>query len=171
MNMENTDESSQEFLEIDENLELLELEEDFDDGPSEIFLLIRIAETLYAIQSSFIKEILHKPNFDILPFAPSYISGILNRHGEPIALLDPNVLLDHEKQNKNIAIIIDSKEKYGFIVSEVKAFVRMKLSEISYDTMFASQFFLFSFLHEDKKISVINPQAFLDYLQKDLQNF
>lgn len=154
--------SEDELLELDESL----VEEEF----IEIFLIIKISNAVYALQYSHIKEILHNPKLDVLPFVPSYIAGVINRHGEPIVLFDPNILFGYEKQVHTITIIIENEETFGLIVSEIQSFERVKLSELSYDSMFVSQFYSYSIFLDGKEVRVINPHAFLEYLSKDLLN-
>lgn len=160
-----------EDIEDIEDLEELEIVEIVEEEPAESFLLVKIAHFLYALESSQIKEILHKTKVDSLPFMPSYISGIINRHGEPFVLFDPHILFGNEKQDKKISIIIDSTENYGIKVTEIIEFVSVKSSDFSYDSMFLSEFYSFSIHINDSKIDVLNPKAFLEYLKKDLKNY
>ena len=160
----------QEQKTLEDDAEIIDLEKIDAEEAQEVFLIVKIAHTLYAFQSASVKEILYNPRIDPLPFMPPYIAGLINRHGEPFVLFNPHVLLENENTVKNIVIIIDSEEKFGIQVSGVETFFLGKISELTYDSMFRSSFFSFSIPFNEHEISVINPFSFLELLNKEIKN-
>ncbi len=167
---QNSSEIDQVNERFSENEKLLSLEEESIEESVEIFLIFKVADDFYALQSSTIKEIIHKPVIDVLPFLPPYILGLTNRQGEPYILFDLSVIFGNETQEKNATIIIDSEEMFGIQVSQIHSFVRIKVSSLKYDSMFRSSFFSFSIPFNEHEISVINPFSFLELLNKEIKN-
>ena len=155
---------------LEEDVEIIGLEEVDAEEAEEVFVIIKIAHTLYAFQSESVKEILYNPRIDPLPFMQPYITGLINRHGEPLVLFNPHILLENENTVKNIVIVIDSEEQFGIQVSEVVTFSSVKIADLTYDSMFASPFFSFSIPFDGHEVSVINPFSFLELLDKEIKN-
>jgi purine-binding chemotaxis protein CheW len=101
---------------------------------------------------------------------PPYITGLINRYGEPLVLFNSHILFESENTVKNIVIVIDSEEQFGIQVSEVVTFSSVKISELRYDSMFISPFFSFSIPFNGYEVSVINPFSFLELLDKEIKN-
>lgn len=65
------------------------------------WLVFMMNGSKFAIQSSQVQEIIRDVSVYSLPFVPRYIEGVMNRRGEPYTVIDPLVLLDIAKQEKN----------------------------------------------------------------------
>jgi purine-binding chemotaxis protein CheW len=56
-------------------------------------LLFRLAGETYAIESRFVREVLHVPALTPLPGAPPVVSGVTNLRGEILVVMDPGQAL------------------------------------------------------------------------------
>lgn len=95
------------------------------------FLLFRCGETEYAIASSLVREIVSQLPVYPVPFVPPWVRGLLNRHGEPFVVLDPEVLFGRDPLKGTTALLLSvPKDQVSFRISDVCEFVTLFESEV-----------------------------------------
>ncbi|HEV2523660.1 MAG TPA: chemotaxis protein CheW, partial [Gammaproteobacteria bacterium] len=112
LNQENTDQISAEYLcFIVENIE-------------------------YAFNMKDVKEVCVWPKYAKVPFAPSFIRGIINLRGKIIPVVDPRVLFELNPQEhnfNNVIIILQIKSKEGNRYIGVTVDSITKMNTVRYD--------------------------------------
>lgn len=71
------------------------------------WLIFSMHEKLYAIVASSVKEILRNLELYPLPFLPNYFSGVVNRHGDPYAVVDGSLIIGEEKQDSALYAVLN----------------------------------------------------------------
>ena len=64
--------------------------------PGASFLVFSIKKKRYAINTSFVKEIMHSAKIHPLPFVPPYIEGVVNCRGTPYTVVNSPLLEGEE---------------------------------------------------------------------------
>ena len=126
----------------------------------------------YAVSAAFIREITISNDVFFLPFVPQYLCGLLNRHGEPHAVIDLGVIADGEKTEGSKFMIMDAEDdKIAFIVSDIQG-----ISNIS-DELFNSltgdeekqNFFSGSVSYKGDDILIIEPERIIQQVRTALK--
>ncbi len=80
------------------------------------WLIFKLNETLYTINSKFITSIVIKPdNVTFVPGVAKHIIGLIHLRGNVIPLVDLKLLLNTEAESENNSVR-DSKEKRAMVV-------------------------------------------------------
>lgn len=87
-----------------------------------VWLVFTMGKKLYAIPSDSVKEILRDAEIFPLPFAPDYLNGVVNRYGDPYAVIDPAVLINEPPQTNLLFIVINDESHSCFRITDVKDF-------------------------------------------------
>ena len=87
------------------------------------YLLFELSSSLYAIDATFVQEIVELPQLKRLPQMPFYLAGFLNLHGEIIHVLDLSACLglsptSHSLDNF-IIVIRGNHHFFGLIVRNI----------------------------------------------------
>ncbi|MDD3238310.1 MAG: chemotaxis protein CheW [Candidatus Gastranaerophilales bacterium] len=134
------------------------------------FLIFNLAKNIYCLNLKYVKEIVALKNLSItkLPFAPNYIVGIINLHGDFLTVLNMKeffkVYSKHHCESKNI-IIIDSKDfKLGLLVDGIK-----NIASINHDkfihkssSKFNSKYVMAEIVEENEIYNILNVEKFLN---------
>lgn len=124
----------------------------------------------YALLSSEVKEILRNVPVFSLPFVPEYIDGILNRYGEPYAVIDPSPLLGDAKQNSALFIVLKSESHICLRITDVLEFQTIADSKLKYFSNSEGQsYYECSFEFDGTEVLVLNPLAFIEKVEKDIE--
>ena len=86
------------------------------------FVIFKLGEEHFALETNKILSINDMMSITTVPNAPSYIKGLINLRGSIKSLVDINLLLNIESNNKqnNIIIIKVDDEEIGIIVDDVE---------------------------------------------------
>lgn len=135
------------------------------------FLLFKMKDDVYAMESTLSREILRDLPVYSLPFVPPYVNGVLNRHGEPYTVIDPLLLLGKDSQDENLFIVCQiPDEQLCLRVSDVIEFCEIEQKKINnFKNTDSISFFKSSFLWKEKEIPVINIFTFLEKIKNDLK--
>ncbi len=83
-------------------------------------LVFQINEKKYALYSDDIREIVMELSVFYLPFVPVYITGFINRHGEPYTVVDLNMLFEQKKLSASTFLILNSEDdQIALLISDV----------------------------------------------------
>ena len=145
------------------------MSEEFDN--SKTWLVFSVGEKKYALLASSVREILRDVPVFPLPFVPEYINGILNRYGEPYAVVDPLPLLTGEAQKSKLFIVLHGKDHLCLKISEVLEFFTTKDEEIKFFSLSDSgKYYVGSFGFEQDEVLILNSQAFVEIVEKDVES-
>ncbi|MCM8710949.1 chemotaxis protein CheW [Clostridium sp. SYSU_GA19001] len=85
-------------------------------------VIFKLADEQFAVETSKVQSINDTMGITKVPKAPSHIKGLINLRGNIISLLDINMLLDIDKNEKgqnNIVILEMEDELIGITVDQV----------------------------------------------------
>lgn len=134
-------------------------------------LLFEINENLYAIKSSGVKEILKSFEVSPLPFVPSFVKGVLNRYGEPYAVIEPAILFGQNEQTSCVFMVLNHQSKTCIKITSLKEFHFFKTKEISEfsDSEF-STYFDGTVSFEGKTVFIINTEKLINEIGDKIAN-
>lgn len=137
------------------------------------YLLFRVGDAKYAIPAAQIKEIVTGlPRFQV-PFVPRWVRGVLNRHGEPYVILDPQALLGDEPVETRTFILLNlSDDQVAIAISDVLEF--RKVDERGLHRISApddsTRFFLGAISAGTSEVFVLDAQRMLQKLADDVRD-
>ena len=135
----------------------------------ETYLIFSVNESLFAFPSCDVKEILKDSQVFPVPFVPSYIKGVLNRYGDPYAVIDLASLVGEKEQNSSLFVVINDESHSCLKITDVKEFYSAAKKEIvGFSENEFSEFFDGALKIEGKEIFIINLQNFFKKVGKDL---
>ncbi|MDC7124255.1 MAG: chemotaxis protein CheW [Spirochaetales bacterium] len=116
------------------------------------FMIIGIKDKKYALFADEVKEIIGNTPIFYVPFTPPYISGFINRHGEPYTVIDITVLLERENLNSTTFLILSKEDdQLALLISDVVEIVNLPENELYRMTSTVAE--------EDYFIGSINPSG------------
>lgn len=134
------------------------------------WLVFSDGEKKYALLASDVREILRDVPVFPLPFVPEYINGILNRYGEPYAVLDPLPLLGEKPQESKLYIVLHDEAHICFKISEVLEFYTTQESQLKYFSITDSgKYYVGSFAYEDGEVLILNSASFIEVAERDIE--
>lgn len=134
------------------------------------WLIFSVNTKLFALPSSKVKEILRDSQVFTVPFVPSYISGILNRYGDPYCVVDPAVLIGDSAQNTSLFIVVNDATHTCIRITDVKEFFAAPESDIrKFTDLEISEYYEGTLKHKDDQIFVLNTDAILEKMDIDFE--
>ncbi|MBQ7159257.1 MAG: chemotaxis protein CheW [Treponema sp.] len=137
------------------------------------WLVFSVAEKKYAIKSGDVLEIIRDVAVYKLPFMPDYVEGVINRRGDPFAVINPRSLIGDTDTTPPAAplflIFKRDDDQLSIHISDILFFAEMEegsLNQIPEKN--EEDFFLGTIAYKDEEIPVINPNAFEILIRKDL---
>jgi len=103
---------------------------------NDLFVVFRLGEEEYAVNTAFVKEIdrMNEININIVPAVPPYIEGIVNLRGDVVPVIDPKKKfgLEQSVEGKKQRIIILNMQQYllGILVDSVSNSVCLSESDL-----------------------------------------
>ena len=125
------------------------------------WLVFIAGEKKYALLSSDVQEILRDAPVFPLPFVPAYINGVLNRYGEPYAVIDPLPLLGEKTQSSKLYIVLHGNAHLCLRISEVIEF---------FPSSESGKYYIGSFDFKSEEVLILNPEAFVEVAERDAGN-
>ena len=106
--------------------EILDNQKDFkasaSDGKDFTWLIFTAGKDTFALAPEEVREIVRNTEIYPLPFVPPYIKGVLNRHGDPYAVIDISLFLGQEELSENLFLILNNDNNIALRISEIKEF-------------------------------------------------
>ncbi len=134
------------------------------------WLIFSINQKLFALQSCKVKELLRDSQVFTIPFAPSYISGILNRYGDPYCVVDPAVLIGDKTQQTSLFIVVNDATHTCIRISDVKEFYAAPESDIrKFTDTDISDYYEGTLKHNDDSVFVLKLDSILEKMDKDFE--
>lgn len=95
------------------------------------FIIAGIKDKRYAIPATVIREIVIDVPLHFVPFVPPYISGFVNRHGEPYTVVDLGVLFEQKVTEERSFLVLNlPDDQLSFLVSDIHEIVKVPESDI-----------------------------------------
>lgn len=148
------------------------------DGASLVkFLVARVGEADYALAADDIKEIALNAPLHYIPFAPPYVRGLINRHGEPHTAYDLNMLFEKEPLDASTYVISHfNNDRIAFLVSDISDILKISRTDIQPITAVEGQNAYFSGVipaegTDEGGILILNIENIAAKLEHDLRNY
>ena len=134
------------------------------------WLVFTAGEKKYALLSSDVREILRDVPVFPLPFVPEFVNGILNRYGEPYAVIDPLPMLGEKSQDSKLFIVLHGDSHVCFKITEVLEFFTTQESDLKYFSATDSgKFYIGSFGYEDGEVLILNSASFIEIAERSIE--
>jgi purine-binding chemotaxis protein CheW len=135
------------------------------------WLIFASGNDFFALESASVREILRNADIYPLPFVPSYIPGVLNRHGDPYAVIDIALFLGNCPVLQNLFLILNDDNDMALRISEIKEFYTaeesclIKLSDATAGDSFSG-----ALRYNDISVPVLNIRGITEKIRADLEN-
>ncbi|MBQ7752100.1 MAG: chemotaxis protein CheW [Treponema sp.] len=104
--------------------------------PGTSFLVFSIREKLYAINTSFVQEILHSAKIHPLPFVPPYIEGLVNCRGTPYTVVNAALMKgeeNYEVLGDTVLVFKREDDQLALHISNIELFFEPDENDIKAD--------------------------------------
>ena len=104
--------------------------------PGGSFLVFSIQKKRYAINTSFVKEIMHSAKIHPLPFVPPYIEGVVNCRGTPYTVVNSPVLNGEEDcviPGDTVLVFNRDDDQLALHISNIELFFEPEENDIRAD--------------------------------------
>lgn len=141
--------------------------------PELTWLVFSLNEDLYAIEASMSKEILRNLDIYPLPFVPSFVKGVLNRHGEPYSVVDLSLFLEKEKQETSLFIVLNLPDsKFCIQITDVMDFhTAPEDSVIKLEEVQDASFYNGTIDYAGKNVPILNAAKIYEKIRGNIENF
>jgi len=135
-------------------------------------LVFMLNENSYAFPAEQIQEIILSTSLHFVPFVPPYITGFINRHGEPFTVFDLSMLFENKK-TEDPSYLIFKHEQDHIAVSICDVSEILTIKESSIHPMVSGNreegFFTGAITIKEKEVFIIDIQQIINRLQHDLE--
>lgn len=90
--------------------------------PQKTWLVFKSFDSIYAVESFNVREVLRNNDVFPLPFAPSYVKGVLNFYGKPYAVVDFTLLQNLERTNSRLFLVLNEAEDIALQIDDIVDF-------------------------------------------------
>lgn len=87
--------------------------------PQKTWLVFKSFDSTYAVESFNVREVLRNNDVFPLPFAPSYVKGVLNFYGKPYAVVDFTLLQNLERTNSRLFLVLNDAEDIALQIDDI----------------------------------------------------
>lgn len=123
----------------------------------------------YALPAGMVKEILRDTPIFSLPFVPEYLKGVVNRYGDPYAVIDPAMLINEEPQSTSLFIVLNSDSHTCFQISDVKDFyITDENDVIHFAQAEMADYFDGTITFNNETVLILKPETFLERVGNDI---
>ena len=135
-------------------------------------LIFQIDDRKYAVYADLVKEIVINHDLYFIPFVPPYITGLINRQGQPYTVFDLKMLFTNERLQASKVLIMKSDSDFiAFMITDVAEISGIPASGINLVVSSETEnTFIGSCNHRGEEIFIINVQEIYNRLANDLQN-
>lgn len=136
------------------------------------FIIFNIDDHLYAMDGSYVQEIILNYPIFYLPFAPPYVRGLINRHGDPYTVVDLKILFHTEELKASTFLVLRNNiDNLSFIISSINKIVNIPEKDVhpitsKDDTM---DYFESSITLDDSEIFVVNIKTVIERIVNDIE--
>ena len=137
------------------------------------FLVFRVGDKSYALYADEVREIVIDTPIFYIPFVPAYISGLINRHGEPYTVVDISMLFEQKKLDANTFLILKKEnDQITFQISDVDEIIKVREDHVNLLSSKEEEegFFLGSITVKERDIFILNTQSVYQRVESDLDS-
>lgn len=134
------------------------------------YLFFKCNDSLYAIESNYVREITRNAAIYPLPFVPKYIKGVLNNYGQPFAVVDIALLMEEASLQSKLFMILNDDSCTALQISDILEFGSLEAKElhkISDDDDL--NLFIGTVDFQGKEAPVLNIASLLQRVQNDVR--
>jgi chemotaxis signal transduction protein len=141
------------------------------EGKTVTWLVFTAGKDTFALEPGQVREILRNTEIYPLPFVPAYIKGVINRHGDPYAVIDISSFLGHEELPENLFLVLNDDNDVALRISEIREFHTAggtdlkKMSDAS-----LSDYFCGAVSYDRITASILNVTGITGKIRMDLEN-
>ncbi len=99
------------------------------------FLVFRVVKEIYAIENSWIKEVVKVGSFTTIPGTPDFVMGVANIRGNIYSAININRFLSSKEYGlsdlNKLIIISNGDVEFGIVADEIIGFSETQLSVVS----------------------------------------
>lgn len=136
------------------------------------YILFNMDDKLYAMNGSFVQEIILGYPVFYLPFSPPYVRGLINRHGDPYTVVDLKILFhDEELKASTFLVLRNNIDNLAFLISSINKIVNVPENSIHPITskQDGMDFFESSITLDNSEVFVINIKTVLERIVNDIE--
>jgi purine-binding chemotaxis protein CheW len=136
------------------------------------FLIFHADDRYYALYAEEVKEIITGTPLFYLPFAPSYVRGLINRHGEPHTVLDLLMVFEQRELTASTYLVLSREhDQITFLITDVDEIIRTEEADIHLITTREEQnnHFIGALNSQGREIFILNTQSICQRLVNDLE--
>ncbi|MDO4507542.1 MAG: chemotaxis protein CheW [Spirochaetales bacterium] len=83
------------------------------------WLVFKVQDGTYAIDSGSVREVLKNNEVFPMPFTPSYIKGVLNFYGKPYAVVDFMMIQNMQKTNTQLFLVLNNSADIALQIDDI----------------------------------------------------
>lgn len=162
---------SDELVEELESLDPADRDQDRETEETGRYFIFSVKDSWYALDPSDVHEIVVDLEIFGLPACPPYVSGLINSHGLPYAVIDLHVLFESERHPAVKFLILNrADDAVAFGCTDVVEICEIPLSAVSAfsGSDQESGFCRSSFFFKEHRVLVISIDAVMGKLAHDL---
>jgi chemotaxis signal transduction protein len=136
------------------------------------FIIFNIDTRLYAMEASYVQEIILDYPVFYLPFSPQYVRGLINRHGEPYTVVDLKLLFHGQEIKASTFLVLrNSIDNLSFLISSIDKIENISESDVHPITSKDVDMDLFesSLFYEGNEIFVVNIKTVIERIINDIE--
>jgi len=132
-------------------------------------LLFSMEESIFAISADLVREIAIGATIYRVPFAPPFVRGLINRHGDPYTVIDLKVLIQGETVQADQFLMLKVKDdQLAVLISDVVEITKFPVTILHPIQEREGSFFSASFRKDDKEVLVVDVKAVTEYINASL---
>jgi len=135
------------------------------------YLLVKVGEKSYGIPTHQVREIIMNHEIYFVPFVPPYITGYLNRQGEPYIVFDLGMLFENRPLTPFKFLVLNMEEdQVAFMIDDVLTITTVPENEVHGITSSEVDMGYFSatITFHDENVFILNVAQILERLENDL---
>jgi len=87
-------------------------------------VLFLVEDAVYAFDADEVKEVVLAGEIYPIPFVPAYVSGLINRHGEPHTVIDLKAVLGGGRLDASRVLIMNNgSDQISFLITDIDKIV------------------------------------------------
>jgi len=135
-------------------------------------VLFLVEDAVYAFDADEVKEVVLAGEIYPIPFVPAYVSGLINRHGEPHTVIDLKAVLGGGRLDASRVLIMNNgSDQISFLITDIDKIAEIPEPDVvSLPATDGGALFKGSFRCEGREVFIINPQEIYDRLGADIKS-
>jgi len=133
------------------------------------WLLFKTGESVLAVESILVKEIIRNNQIFPLPFVPAYIKGLINCYGQPHAIIDLELLYNGKDQSAKLYMVLNDENNIALQITDIIEFQNLPESAFTEFSNKESEFILGKISFEGEEIPVIDIKTITAKIRTEIE--